>query len=946
AGYSIANYWYYYSPSTNSGLGYVGGHADYTKYTDDYPVANDRFKMIRVGVTEESAKTYANVYYLQPLNQKHYFLKLVYQQYVDGTAVSGYSPLTTTIDGTEYQVCVANKADVFNGDKLIDGFEAVEVTYDYSLDPDAAKYEAGTYSKTGTFYTIKDDTHSPKLLFTVVDDDRFYIGNLASYTYNSAVEAHVGRENFDSSANTPAASYGTPEKINHGSERLESSGTEKPISGINGSTEDSAFTHLCYYFKFTQDFNIYYVYDGKTDKVEYGTITTVSKDDIGKRKDGTNVFEPGDGYEIVWYTDSNFTTLADSDIYVDQGIYLYGKRFNAPIENFDVAYYQLPNESTYYTGSLDDLYQESENVSIQYAYDTNTVVTKTGTYTKYYKSESDKVLYASKKSHFVTAFSELSMPYSDYIIDGYEHDSKNTSNVLSGFCGSSGINLRSYYARTSALLTIRRNDSDTTSNDETLTKVNGTTITVSDPSKTGYTFAGWKLYDYTNNTVGDELTASDYNYSHTDATENSSGYVTFDMPICPTLLEAQWTPAVIDFEIVHLYQDNNKKYQQTLLESYLDSPTSVENVITAVDENNENITYYYTGTDEEDKVASNLFAAVEKFAGDTEVTSETVINVDDHQIIVSGSMVSFASGTYTHNADDSGQLAEGGTFKAYYDAEVTFYYERDSSIEIKTRAYALDGGSSTGVTLSGSGNYYYGQQVSLYATMQPTGYTFRGWYKINSGNALTSDEIEDLENLIANAGTTDAVLTKAEESDTYTFSATESAYYIAVTEATGASKPDITITISRNLDYDPLYYMYKASDKNQFNASVNWGDNTDSSANNIKEYKWYYYSPLNMTEEEYDALDPENISLDVMTPLDDSNTSTFNLPTGYDAGYYVLRCVARIERQDNGRTETAYGSYKFRVLPNKDYLETTPVENQSYTGDTYKYTEKWLYTPD
>nr|MCR4901540.1 hypothetical protein [Butyrivibrio sp.] len=47
-----------------------------------------------------------------------------------------------------------------------------------------------------------------------------------------------------------------------------------------------------------------------------------------------------------------------------------------------------------------------------------------------------------------------------------------------------------------------------------------------------------------------------------------------------------------------------------------------------------------------------------------------------------------------------------------------------------------------------------------------------------------------------------------------------------------------------------------------------------------------------------------------------------------------------------GRTETAYGSYKFRVLPNKDYLETTPVENQSYTGDTYKYTEKWLYTPD
>ncbi len=932
-GYSIANYWFYYSPSDSSGLGDIGSHSDYTKYTDDEPVSDDRFKKIRVGVDESGSKTYANVYYLQPVSDKHYYLKLVYKQYVDGVAVDGYSPLTTTIDDETYQVCVANKSDVFNGDVLRSGLEEVTLTYTNENDPDQT-----CNGLSGTFYRITDDTHSPRLLFTVVEDDRFYVGNLASYNYNSEVSAHIGRETFDSADNTPSSNYGTATKINHGSERIESEGIASPIAGVDGSETDVYDTHLAYYFKFVKDFTITYVYDGQSRKIDYGEITTVSSSDIGYDTDGLEVFDAGDGYDIVWYTDSNYEDVADEDIYVDKGKTLYGKRFNAPIENFDIAYYEMPDSAGYYTGSLSDLYAVTETDTVTYSYDENTTVNKTVNYIKYYNNETDMVLYASKKSHYATAFTEFSMPYSDYVTDGFEHDSKNTSNVLSGFCGTTSINLRSYYARTSALLTIRRNDSDTTSNDEVSTRVNGSAITVTNPSKTGYEFTGWKMYDYTGSTIGDELSADDYNL------ETGSTTTTFNMPICATLLEAQWTPAVIDFEIVHLFQDSSKKYQQELLESYRESPDDITDVVTRSDNN---LTFYYIGSDNTD--TSKLFAIVETFS---ETKSEDVINVSDHDLSSSANMVSFSNGTYQHNATDSKQLDTdtNNSFAAYYDAEVTFYYERDSSIVITTKSYSLDGGSDTGVTLSGAGSYYYGQSVNLYAIMQPTGYTFKGWYKVLSGSALTEDDITNLSTYVTNAededDTNDSVITLASTDTDFALTASESEYYIAVTEPLSAVKPTITITISRDLDTNPLYYNYGSDSDNQFNASINWGEGVDSSANNIKAYKWYYYNPSEMTEDEYAALDPDDIDIADMTPIDNSNTSTFYLPSGYNAGYYILRCVADIERKDNGRTETAYGSYKFAVLPNEDYLTTTSVEDQSYTGDTYRYTEEWLYTPE
>ncbi|MCR5716110.1 MAG: InlB B-repeat-containing protein, partial [Lachnospiraceae bacterium] len=945
-GYGIANYWYYYSPTATTALnmgGYVGGHGDYTQYDADYTVDNDRYKKIKVGTGAESSstQTHADIYYLQPVDTRHYFLKLTYRKYDSETGLLiGDTLMTYDDNGTTYQVCVANRSDIFETtdgvESLRSEFEAVPVTYS-GVDLDGASVE-------GTFYRIKNDTRTTPLLFAAIDSNPFYIGNLASFNYNRDVTAHIGRELFDAEDNTPAASYGTATKVAHGVERISTEGCEYPIAGVGEGTEDLFETQLCYYFDFVKDFAITYSYDGKTNRIDYGQIVTVDAEDIGYDKDGKAggiaVFDPGEGYEIVWYKDALHTEVADDDIELTGPVTLYGVRFNKPIENLDVAYYQLPNSTSYYTGSLDDLYAVEEPITISYAYNSATVVEKSGTYTKYYKSQSEPILYASTRSHYVTAYNEFSLPYTDYVLSGYAYDEKNTNNVLSGFCGSSAIKLRAYYERTSATLTVRKNDS-ANANDEVTTQVNGSAIQVTNPQKQGYTLTGWKLYDNTDTENPTELSTDDYDLTFVAPTESSVGSVTFSMPICPTLLIAQWSPAEIDFEIVHLYQDNSMTYQQDLLDAVRAGEETGESVVT---QTNGSVTYYYIDTAD----ANHLFAAVETLSG---VKSEDVITVNDHNLAAAiGDMFTFSTGTYQHDADDSKALsltAEGqSSFAAYVDAEVTYYYERENSIVIVTQAYCSDGAAETGLTLSGAGSYYYGQEVTLYATMQPTGYTFRGWYLVASADGLTAAQIQDLESLItaADAGESD-VLTKVSDATQVSLDVTASGNYIAVTTASVALTPEIEIEISRDLETDPLYYNYASDTRNQFNATVNWGEGVDSGANNIKAYTWYYYDASDLTQAQFEALDIDAIDTSEMTEIANSNTNTFNLPTGYAAGYYVLRCVAQIERKDNGRTSLAEGSYRFAILPNEAYLETTALEDQSYTGSSYTYTENWIYTP-
>ena len=925
-----------------------GSHSGFVQYDAEDLETKDPYRSYMMG----TSNTACTVYYTQQMGDLHYFVKFTCDTYPEekNHLEKIVKPLTYVIDGTEYQICAANKSDIFDGDNVREEFEQITLTYKGTAYDTTASEDN---PKTGNYYILKrTENDSLPLLFIAVEDNILFYGNMASVNYDNNIAAHVGREFFDAEKNQPDPSLGTPTRYNEGLGTINKKGASNPIKGVNGGTEDVYVTINCYFYEFEKEFYIQYQYNGSTrGRVEYPYNTVVPKEEIT-----TTAFNPGEGFEILWFKDSQFTELVD-DITVTGPNTVYGKRYNVPIENMDYAYYQLPDGS-YYTGSLDaaGVTGESESVAVTYKMSDGIEVEREGTITSYYK---DGYLVAKVSSNYSQSFSEFQMDYGKYVIEGFEYDDKNTNNKSKAFCGKDPVNMYGYYARTSALLTVRKNDSDTASNDDISLEVNGTTKKVEDPEKKGYTFKGWKMYDNTDSENPVELDSSTYQYKHVEASTSTKGYVTFRMPVCATLLAAQWEPAEIDFNIVHYFQDKNRNYRQTLFESVREASgesvsatigtssaqcqkfdVSGEIVLSAVDGNN---TYFYISDDGEKADKSGLFAIVENIPG---TKSEDVINVSDHDMYSSDDMFVFSRGTYQHNVDDSGNLTksedETGSFKAYYDAEVAFYYERDSSIYIYTADYSIDG-SSTGVSLSGAGKYYYGQQVTLLATMQSDGYSFKGWYKVNSGEELTGEQIENLAELIA--GNSDA-FTKLSDNNTVTFTAKATERYIAVTEADPAIKPALNISVGRDLVNDPIYYNYASDSRNQFNALINWGQGVSAGANNIKRYVWYYYHPESMSEAEYENLDPEEVSIDEMTEIADSNSSTFNLPLGYDAGYYVLRCYADIERKDNGRTVTTYGSCKFIILPDKDYLKTTAIVGQKYTGNAYKYTETWVHKPE
>ncbi len=892
------------SSETGISLGEEGGHWPHKQYTSDTLNEYKTYQYI-MGTNN----TYANVYYVQQDPDRHYVVRL---QYETGDDNGTYTPLVYTNSESEYngyEIWAANIADITAA-----GLSSVQIEYS------GTTYDTDTTAKTTTFYVSKNKDR----LYYPVEDNRFYLGNYAEFSYGN----NIGRETFDADTNQPSEDKGEVyRRVNSGAWLIKDCGTANPITVSEDDTlsnDGYVVDFTAYYYDTYKNFYIIYYYNGSwRGKTEYDYGTVVGDDE----ELGCSEFSAGDGYEIVWYLDSQYTQRATT-VTVTEPIKLYGQKEPKPIENWDYAYYQMP-DGTYYTMNSLPTGYTTEEKTIDVSYKT---YTKKGTQTNYYYNGN---LIISKTSNFAPAFTEFTMDYTKYLVDGFEYDDKNTSNKSKAFCGKDPVNMHGYYARTSALLTIRRRktEDEVTINDETTTKVNGITVNITDPTREGYTFKEWYMYDYSNSTKKDQLSVSDYGYSHTDKTDESDGYTEFKMPICDTLLWAQWEPAEIPFKITHLFQDSNKAYRQELLEQCINNTVPEGTTVRIVTDIQEGVVLYYLDSISE----NNLFAIVETLSG---IKSEQVLNVNDYDCSSHGTLVSFVSGNYEYGSN-SKTLAAGDTFEAYHDAEVTYYYERNSNINIYTDAYCVDGASNSGLTLSGEGSYYYGQEVNLHATMEPTGYTFLGWYKVNDGtNELSSEQIASLDTLVSQAGTEGAVLSKVTESTEQNLNATVSTRYIAISQATDALKPDITVTLTRNLETSPLYYNYQADAENQFNASVTWPAGEDSSANNIKSYKWYY---CKLTDVDTSA---DSIQLSDMTAIEDSNTSTFNLPTGYDAGSYVIRCVAEIERQDNGKTQTAYGSYKFDILPNETYLETTPVENQSYTGQEYTYTENWIYEPE
>ncbi|MGN0153897.1 MAG: InlB B-repeat-containing protein [Lachnospiraceae bacterium] len=1042
------------------------------------------------GTDSSSGRSNMDVYYSAQEIDKHYYLKLQYEKCQadesDNTIIRETGKATDMIInstaypdlapyGTNFQVCVANKCDVFQvasapgtgsggaesrypgadclaqakdgyqyvtdaggKEKLRDGTDGgnafVEVTLTYSATENRDMDGSGgtLVEETGTFYIpgtqngdsfeAYKDSNGNCLLFAVDETNQFYNGNRISYSYNSSVKAHVGRDVFMATRPTT----GKVVEVANSTASLETNGKDYITTPLTNMTANS---FQAYYYNVYNDYYLTFVYDGAQCS-ECDSHKNYSYNELVTDFNCSH-FSVADGYYIAWYMDSQYTKPVEP-FNIKGHTYIYGRKEKMPVENWDYAFYKLPEKTTigsadYDWITLDNVAQISwtdktvlknaadplsadnvdndaqitgqgaetitKSVAVSYTNEYGVETTYKGLRTEWYI---DGQIVMVKQPNYSMTYIEFTMDYTDYDREGFRYDETNTKNKSKAFCSTTSVNMYAYFTRESYTLTVTRNRTKN-DNDEVTTRINGAKIRLEDPVKAGYTFKEWTLQKVTTDENGvnsyTDLNPSDYSCHHTDAVGSEAGYTTFIMPICNTRALAVWEPAELpDFKITHYLQDDKQTYNPELLKTvqsvsdanvsgtiktisikrdgseeekqataYYDSAEENANLL-AVSYTEGAYTYYYAGMEVPESGAievetANAFAVVQQVSG---VKSEDKLPVKDYKLTGLGTMFDYAFTKYqqdtsqqtlTEQTTDEEGNAVDQTFTAYIDAVVEYYYQRSSSIKIRAIGLAADD-SVSGLTLSGAGDHYYGEKVTLYATMQPNGYTFMGWYKASDvlkdypedGQLPESLESYSLKDGILDLiGTGEDKIQPITEEKTLEMTVKASGDYVAITNAGNIGTPTLTVTSKHEGDY---VYNYENDTNNVLTASINWGD-AGAGANIIKKYTWYYkyYDVSEMTSEQIAALDVESISLEQMTEIPNSDSGTYLFPTGQEAGYYIYRCVADIERKDNGRTGTAEGTCLVSVVQNSDYYVTYPC-TYDYDGNSHTYMAGFKYNID
>lgn len=868
------------------------------------------------------------------------------------------------------------------------GFEAIEITYTRGT----TETSPGTTVK-GTFFVYNKGTaEEPNyakdgsgnvMLFAADTTNQFYNGNQLSFNYNSKFPAHIGRDVF----NEHRPTYGRVVEVNN-------STSEIYINGIVPVTIDTLPTYdfTAYYYDVYNDFYLEFIYDGKhctgCRHHDYAYKQNLTMEDIK-----CNTFSCEEGSHIVWYFDEEYTRKVEP-FTITGRTYIYGRKEKDPIQNNEYAFYKLPEEYSALGNklwvSISDLavwsfvdrteageitgsgFEKLEkDIEVEYINEFKEKSSYSGVKTEWYY---DGLLLASLTPAYSMTYQEFSMDYTKFVVPGYEYDDTDTRNKSKAYVSTTPVNMYAYFKCKDYALTVRKNNSKI-SNDEIINHSYGETVSLTDPEKEGYTFNKWILKDADNNLILDE---NDYRYTHIPPTLDGDGNVitpgetTFRMPNCNTIAAAVFDPAEIEFVVTHLLQDDTKTYNIALLEtakSILAGEVGnvTDNVLVYIEGNETPVSakvlsigdavkaVAYTDSDERTYFFNNmtsgggktttdlahLFAVEELLSG---AKSEDEIAIDDKILDGLGDIFDYTFTTYSHDTTQL-VLGTGDSFEAYCDANVVFYYTRSSSIVIRTLAFAVENITDetlpSGLTLAGAGDHYYGETVDLYATMQPNGYTFLGWFK-------AEDVLEDYE-ILSNGSLPDSLagyklkagivndegnlnVTPESVESTYSIVVKQSADYVALTSAGNPAKPTINVKSNRILTDEeaaavgggavanPYYYGYDQDGSNSFTASIVWGEEGQG-ANSVGGYKWYYkyYAP---GEDIPDDIE-EDIDTSDMTPVPNSNSGTTLFATGKSAGTYVYRCVVDVVRSDNNRKSQVYGSYKFDVLANESYYHTS-----------------------
>lgn len=960
-----------YSASNSStwdyGLGFIGR----------YSSGND------VTTYNGSSVNYVEVCYTETSKDRHYVLTPKYETATENeyalttVATDEEKGITVSINGVTdtntYSVRLANKADVFRVTGLTDGtgddtYPAANVLsseYTYELDGEGHEilrdgfreatvttpnpdYDPNNPNNlppyfTGTYY-IKGDK-----IYVIDTRNQFFYGNRISLNmHNDGALQNAAKLGY---AQFRALMPRNGTEVKNGQSSIFLVGDANPIENDtqprDGNNNPSAI--ISYYHNLHTSYNIVYHYESATATRSYPYRTTVLKADLG-----VSDFVAREGYEIVWYTDTEHTTEA-GDITVTRNIDLFGLELKRPIENKDYVYYK-PVNGNYITNlnSYDwtDISSESavssgyqklvDEYETSYVNENGATVNRAGTRSRYYINGN---LVAAVYPHFTISYTEFYMTASNYARTGFMYDETNTSNKSKAYCSANPVNMYAYFTREDYILTESANRSNT-DNDVISSKAYGASVSLSDPFKRGYNFSGWRLQK----TVEDELV--DISQAEKDAISytDGEGVTTFTMPAYDLKATAEYDPTSFDYQIMYYFQNDSKVYNTDLLTSvknlagsdltvsfngsdetvkaYYDSSSQ----LLAVSRVENGVTYYYTGMTipaGESRYAvnrSHLFGAVRPLINT--LVSEQRVATATYALSDLGDMFDYAFTQYTYDgATTTYSNLTSDEFTAYADMSLSYYYARSTSSNIRAVAFATTG-DETGLTITGDGMHYYGETATLYATVA-NGYTFEGWYKAEDvlvdypDDGTVPSSLADYELVDAAIRATKTKLNATDSTD-LSFEVTGSADFVAVTIPGAVVLPDsIVISSARDLTASPYVFGYADGDNNKLNTTITWTG--DSGSNYIKSYEWYvrYYDTTTDP-----AAIPESYEItDEDTPLS-NNASSYKISTGKAAGSYVYCIEVTIARRDNGLESKAYAYYRVDVAKNDTYVTTRP-----YTGN-------------
>lgn len=860
-------------------------------------------------------------------------------------------------------------------EKLKEGFKKIEISATYDCQVESSEKDEyrkkHTVSGTDTYY-IKGD-----YIYVINESNPFYYGNQAYFYYFGADinKARLGYDMFICKNNQPDTKTLRVEKRHNSSNILKNIGTENPIESNTGVSS------LALYYDTYNDMYVTYRYDGvdkNSGPYEYNQyISEMGHPDFSVQ-DGymivwykdSNYTDPAVPFNITKHTYLYGHREKKPIENLDYVYYQLPKKINVGGVEYSYITKEEMNKASF--GWVDRTTYSDENitggaitgegneylktvVTVSYINEAKKPVNIKGTKTDYYI---DGLLVATIESHFELSFTEYTMDYSQYSKPGFIFNEKNTANKLKAFCITTPIDLYAYYERNICTLTIARNNVKN-ANDEVVDYNSGSLITISDPVKAGYVFGGWKLEEATKS--GEDIVKRELTDEEKAAIKykNEGGSATFQMPPYDTIATAIWIPTEVDNKIYYYFQNKKKIYNPDLVAdletSYLIEKDSVQesgkyhiklynvnyggettpfkayfdgNKLIAVSREADDTTYYYSdmgyGPDSMYHVdESNLLAAIRKIT----ITSEATCYVDTYKLpdAIIGSMFEYAYTVYQQDTinrvlpyeEEDG--TEVNSFPAYVDMNVSYYYQRDAHKEVTVIKKALDNGDS-GLTITGEGYHYYGEDITLYASMH-AGYEFKGWYKKSDVMSDGNLNIEGKTPLCTDL--------------TYTFSVTDSTELVAVTKSNDVTMPTSVIASNRDVSANPYVYGYEASGLNSLTDKVTWPEG-GADASYIVGYKWYrvFYAPDSVPDCVNNGTTAENINNSDMTELG-NNAATILFPTGEKAGKYVYRCEVTIGRKDNERTKIISSDYVLTVNKAEDYLE---IVNTECDYDTQEHT--------